>query len=178
MIKGGSAMSSNSMVSRVENDCVLILERVFDAPRDFLFKMFKEPEHLKRWCGPKGWEVPVCTVDFRPGGVWHYCMKCVDQNLGQFFGMESWGKGIYKEIIEPEKISYTDYFSDAEGNLNDSMPSTEMTLEFIDFNGKTKLINRAEYVSAEALKTVMDMGMLQGITETWDRLDEIIQSLK
>lgn len=48
MIKGGSAMSSNSMVSRVENDCVLILERVFDAPRDFLFKMFKEPEHLKR----------------------------------------------------------------------------------------------------------------------------------
>ncbi|MGE7930663.1 SRPBCC domain-containing protein [Lysinibacillus xylanilyticus] len=170
-------MSNNSMVYRIENDRVLILERVFDAPRDLVFKMFKDPEHLKRWWGPRGWEIPVCTVDFRTGGVWHYCMKCVDQNLGEFFGMESWGKGVYKEIIEPEKISYTDYFSDAEGNSNDSMPSTEITLEFINLGGKTKLINRAEYVSAEALKTVMDMGMLQGITETWDRLNEHVQSL-
>ncbi|KOP78708.1 ATPase [Lysinibacillus sp. FJAT-14745] len=171
-------MSNNSMVARVENDRVLILERVFDAPRDLLFEMFKEPEHLKRWWGPRGWEIPVCTVDFRPGGVWHYCMKCVDENQGDFFGMESWGKGVYKEIIEPEKISYTDYFSDAEGISNDAMPSTEITLEFIDMGGKTKLINRAEYVSAEALKTVMDMGMEQGITETWDRLNEQVQSLK
>ncbi|KIV69686.1 MULTISPECIES: SRPBCC domain-containing protein [Bacillus] len=171
-------MSNNTMVSRVENDRVLVLERVFDAPRDLVFSMFKEPEHLKHWWGPRGWEIPVCTVDFRPGGVWHYCMKCVNQNLEQFFGMESWGKAVYKEIIEPEKIVYTDYFSDAEGNVNDSMPSTEMTLEFIDLGGKTKLINRAEYVSEEALKTVMDMGMLQGITETWDRLNERLESLK
>ncbi|WP_433774244.1 SRPBCC family protein [Bacillus wiedmannii] len=171
-------MSNNTMVSRVENDRVLVLERVFDAPRDLVFSMFKEPEHLKHWWGPKGWEMPSCTVDFRPEGVWHYCMKCVDQNLGQFFGMESWGKGVYKESIEPEKIVYTDYFSDAEGNVNDSMPSTEMTLEFIDLGGKTKLINRAEYVNEEALKTVMDMGMLQGITETWDRLNERLESLK
>ncbi|QWG28754.1 MULTISPECIES: SRPBCC domain-containing protein [Bacillus] len=171
-------MSKNTMVSRVENDRVLVLERVFDAPRDLVFSMFKEAEHLKQWWGPRGWEIPSCTVDFRPGGVWHYCMKCVDQNMGQFFGMESWGKGVYKEIIEPEKIVYTDYFSDAEGNVNDSMPSTEMTLEFIDLGGKTKLINRAEYVNKEALKTVMDMGMLQGITETWDRLNERLESLK
>ncbi|PEX83829.1 SRPBCC domain-containing protein [Bacillus cereus] len=171
-------MSNNTMVSRVENGRVLVLERVFDAPRDLVFSMFKEPEHLKHWWGPKGWEIPSCTVDFRPGGVWHYCMKCVDQNLGQFFGMESWGKGVYKEIIEPEKIVYTDYFSDAEGNVNDSMPSTEMTLEFIDLGGKTQLINRAEYVNKEALKSVMDMGMLQGITETWDRLNERLESLK
>ncbi|WP_397538217.1 SRPBCC domain-containing protein [Rummeliibacillus pycnus] len=171
-------MSNNEMLSRVENDRVLVLERVFDAPRELVFKMFKEPEHLKRWWGPRGWEIPVCTIDFRPEGIWHYCMKCVDQNLGEFFGMESWGKGVYKEIIEPEKIVYTDYFSDAEGNSNDSMPSTEITLEFIDMGGKTKLINRAEYVSEEALKTVMDMGMLQGISETWDRLNELVESVK
>lgn len=52
------------------------------------------------------------------------------------------------------------------------MPSTEITLEFIDLGGKTKLVYRAQYVSAEALKTVMDMGMMQGITETWDRLED------
>ncbi|WMT43220.1 SRPBCC domain-containing protein [Paenibacillus sp. D2_2] len=168
-------MSKNEMVSRVENDRILVLERVFDAPRDLVFRMFKEPEHLKRWWGPRGWEIPVCNIDFRPGGVWHYCMKCIDQNLGEFYGMESWGKGVYKEIIEFEKIVYNDYFSDAEGNNNESLPTTLMTLEFIDLGGKTKLVNRAEYVSPEALKTVMDMGMLQGITETWDRLGEMLE---
>ncbi|MNX89148.1 hypothetical protein D3C86_1211530 [compost metagenome] len=171
-------MSSSVMESRVESEKVLVLERVFDAPRELVFKMYQDPEHLKRWWGPRGWEVPVCNVDFRPGGVWHYCMKCVDQNQGQFFGMESWGKAVYKEIIEPEKIVYVDYFSDAEGNENPAMPSTEVTLEFIDLGGKTKLVSRGEYVSAEALKTVMAMGMLQGITETWDRLEERLNAVK
>ena len=171
-------MSGNAMVSRIENDRVLVLERVFDAPRDLVFKMFKEPEHLKRWWGPKGWELPVCNIDFRPGGVWHYCMRCVDPSQGDFYGMESWGKCVYKEILEPERIIYTDYFSDAEGEINESLPSTEITMEFIELDGKTKLINRAEYAFAEALKTVMDMGMLQGITKTWNRLEELLIEVK
>lgn len=117
-------------------------------------------------------------MDFRPGGVWHYCMKCVDKNQGEFYGMESCGKQVYKDIVEPEKIVYTDYFTDAEGNENDAMPATEGTLEFIDLGGKTRLVSRSEYISAEALKTVMDMGMLQGITETWDRLEERLSEAK
>ncbi|WNQ08858.1 SRPBCC domain-containing protein [Paenibacillus aurantius] len=171
-------MANQTMVSRVENERVLVLERVFNAPRELVFKMFKDPEHLKRWWGPRGWELPVCNIDFRPGGVWHYCMKCVDKNQGDFYGMESWGKGIYGEIAEPEMFQYKDYFSDAEGGVNETLPATEITLEFIEMDGKTKLVNRAQYVSAEALKTVMDMGMMQGITETWDRLEEHLNSVK
>ncbi|WGG46556.1 SRPBCC domain-containing protein [Rossellomorea sp. DA94] len=169
--------NSNQMLSKVENNRVLVLERIFDAPRDLVFSMFKEPEHLKAWWGPRGWELPVCRVDFRPGGVWHYCMKCVDSNQGQFYGMESWGKGVYKEIIEPEKIVYVDAFSDAEGNTNEDLPETEVTMEFIDMGSRTKLISRSLYSSEDALKTVMDMGMIQGITETWDRLEEALQLL-
>jgi uncharacterized protein YndB with AHSA1/START domain len=171
-------MSNNEMSSRIEGDRILVLERIFDAPRDLVFTMFKDPEHLKHWWGPNGWELPVCHVDFQPGGIWHYCMKCMDQNQGDFYGMESWGKAVYKDIIEPEKIIYVDYFSDAEGNIDENLPSTEVTLEFIDMEGKTKLVNRSKYVSAEALKTVMDMGMLQGITETWDRLKEHLNEIK
>ncbi|UOQ46707.1 SRPBCC domain-containing protein [Gracilibacillus caseinilyticus] len=166
-------MSTSEMKSRVVNEKVLVLERIFHAPQDLVFQMFKEADHLKHWWGPAGWELPVCHVDFRNGGSWHYCMKCVDRNQGDFYGMESWGKVIYKKIIEPETIIYTDYFSDAEGTIDETMPSSEITLEFIDIgNGQTKLVNHAEYVSAEALQKVMDMGMLQGITETWDRLEE------
>ena len=171
-------MSNDKTVSSVENDQVLVLERVFDAPRELVFTMFKEPEHLKHWWGPKGWELPVCTIDFRPGGVWHYCMKCVDKNQGKFYGMESWGKQVYKEIVEPEMIVYTDYFSDAEGNENEALPTTEGTMTFTDLGGRTRLVSRSAYVSAEALKSVMDMGMLQGITETWDRLEERLGEAK
>jgi len=168
----------SKMISRVENERVLVLERDFNAPRDLVYSMFKEPEHLKFWWGPSGWELPVCDIDFRPGGRWHYCMKCVDPSQGDFYGMESWGLGVYQAISEPESILYVDYFSDAEGNKNAELPATDVTLSFIDLGGKTRLINRGEYVSAEALQTVVDMGMLQGISETWDRLEKRLEELK
>jgi uncharacterized protein YndB with AHSA1/START domain len=163
---------ANKMNSRVENGNTLVLERVFNAPQALVFKAYTDAEHLKHWWGPRGWEVPYCKVDFRVGGVWHYMMKCMDKNQGDYYGMESWGKGIYKEIAEPKKIGYTDYFSDKDANINEDLPSTDVTVEFIEENGKTKIVSRAKYVSPEALKQVMDMGMLEGITQTWDRLEE------
>lgn len=168
-------MSKNTMTSRVEGDRTLVLEREFDAPRELVFNAFKDPEHLKQWWGPKGWELPVCKVDFRPGGVWHYCMKCVDKTQGQYYGMESWGKAVYQEITEPAKVSYIDYFSDAQGSENRDMPSTKGTNTFVDLGGRTKLVSRAEYASPEALKTVMDMGMIDGIGQTYDRLDDLLR---
>jgi uncharacterized protein YndB with AHSA1/START domain len=168
---------SNKMSVKVEGQ-EIILERVFDAPRELVFKAFSEAEHLKHWWGPRGWTLTVCNVDFRPGGIWHYCMKCIDENQGDFYGFESWGKAVYKEIEEAEKIVYVDYFSDAEGNEAEGMPSTLVTMTFVEQEGRTKLISRGEYASAEALKTVMEMGMEQGITETWDRLEEHLQSIQ
>ncbi|WP_376739078.1 SRPBCC domain-containing protein [Paenibacillus sp. 598K] len=163
----------SKMTSRVEGN-VLILERVFKAPRQLVFQAFSDAEHLKHWWGPRGWTLPVCNVDFRPGGVWHYCMKCEDRAQGDFYGMESWGKGVYSEIVSGEKIAYKDYFSDAEGNENPELPATDIVLLFDDHEEGTLVINRAVYASAEGLKTVLDMGMEQGITETWDRLDEYL----
>ncbi|MFS0659601.1 SRPBCC domain-containing protein [Niallia alba] len=169
---------SAQMNSRVEGN-VLVLEREFDAPKTLVFKAFSEEEHLKKWWGPRGWILTVCTIDFRVNGVWHYCMKCIDEIQGDFFGFESWGKGVYQEILQGEKIVYIDYFSDAEGNEAEGMPATQSTLLFEEIEGgKTKLTNRAEYASHEALKSVLDMGMEHGIKETWDRLEEHLDSIK
>ncbi|GGG25347.1 SRPBCC family protein [Paenibacillus abyssi] len=172
-------MSNNAIVSRVENDGkTLVLEREFNAPRDLVFKAYTEAEHLKHWWGPRGFEVTHCTVDFRPGGVWHYCMKCTDPNMGEWFGMESWGKGIYHEINAPQSFTYTDYFSDAEGNENTEMPATKVRNEFVDLgNGKMKIVSYSEYATAEALKQVKDMGMMQGITETMDNLEAYLKKI-
>ncbi|RXZ78796.1 SRPBCC domain-containing protein [Paenibacillaceae bacterium] len=156
---------------------VLIMERVFDAPRELVFEAHSSAEHLKHWWGPRGWVLSACTVDFRPGGIWHYCMKCIDSNQGDFFGFESWAKAVYKEIVPSEKIVYTDYFSDAEGNEAEGMPSSDAEMTFVQLeNNKTKIITRSKYDSEEALKKVIEMGMEQGISETSDRLEEYLQT--
>lgn len=167
---------SNKMTSKVEGS-VLILERFFDAPQELVFEAYSRAEHLKKWWGPRGWELTVCNIDFRPNGVWHYCMKCLDKNQGDFYGMESWGKAVYKDIVTPEKIVYTDYFSDEDGNETEGMPSSDITLLFIEHEGKTKLVTKAKYETPEELQTVIDMGMEQGISETMDRLEEHLQTI-
>jgi len=165
---------TNKMTFKVDGS-VLIMERTFAAPRELVFEAYSSAEHLKHWWGPRGWVLSACTVDFRPGGVWHYCMTCMDKNQGDFYGFESWGKAIYKEMNAPEKIVYTDYFSDAEGNLTEGMPSSEIEITFVQLaDNQTKLVSRATYASEEELKKVVEMGMEQGISETYDRLEEYL----
>ncbi|MBX3142224.1 MAG: SRPBCC domain-containing protein [Trueperaceae bacterium] len=166
-------MSDQKMFTRIEGN-TLVLERTFDAPRERVFAAFTDCKHLKHWWGPRGWDLPVCRMDFREGGSWLYCMKCVDESMGEWFGMESWGKAVYGAINAPERFEYTDYFCDANGEVNTDLPATTAVNEYIDLGDRTTVISTATYVSAEALKTVLDMGMLEGVTQTWDRLEELV----
>jgi len=161
-----------SMTSNIEHGNELVLERTFHAPRALVFEAFTQAEHLRQWWGPRGWDITHCTVDLRPGGRWHYCMTCMDQAQTGFYGMESWGLGIYDEIEAPVRLVYTDYFSDASGAVNPDMPSSQTSLTFEEVGGGTRIVSRSVYSTEAALKTVMDMGMLEGIAQTWDRLSE------
>lgn len=86
----------------------LIIARTFDAPRSLVWKMFSQPEHLARWWGPKGLVWVSGTLDFRPGGRFHYCMR------GEG-GYELWGKFEYHQIEEPNRITWVNCFSDPDG---------------------------------------------------------------
>jgi len=152
-------------------DQVLIMTRFFNAPRELVFEAYTSCEHLKNWWGPKEWPMDECTIDFRPGGEWFYCLR------GPNDGDESWGKAIYKEIAEPERIVYADYFCDKDGNINEEMPAPEITMTFESFDDKTKLTGTAQYPTAEALKTVLDMGMVDGMGSSLDRLEEHLGNL-
>lgn len=145
-----------------------VMERVFAAPRALVFRAFTQPEHLKQWWGPKGWTLPVCEIDFREGGTWFYGMRSPDG------GMESYGKATYREIVPPERIVYEDAFADAEGNVNAEMPQMVITMTFAEHDGKTTLTSRTLFASAADLKVAVDMGMEQGATETWDRLEAFV----
>lgn len=150
---------------------VFSVERIFDAPRDLVWKMWSEADHLKQWWGPKGWTLPVCEVDFRPGGVWHYCMRSPE-------GQEGWGKAIYREILAPERLVYTDAFSDAEGNVAEGMPEMEIVVTFTEVDGKTKMNSQTLFASAEDLQAVLNMGMEQGFDETLGRLEDYLAQQK
>ncbi len=144
-----------------------VMERIFDAPCELVFQAFSACERVARWWGPKGWTLPVCQMDFRPGGVWLYCMRGPA-------GEEGCGKATYREIVEPERIVYTDAFADADGNVLEGMPEMLITLTFAEHNGKTKLTNRAEFASVADKEATLAMGMVEGLTETLDRLEEYL----
>lgn len=164
----------NTKVTKDLEKRELTIERVFDAPRERVWAAYSDADNLAKWWGPRGWETTIKEFDFRPGGVWHYCMKCVDKNQGEFYGQESWGKALYQEIDEPDSFVYEDYFSDAAGTLNKEMPVTTITMTFLNEDGKTKLISRGVYESEPALQQVIDMGIEYGIGETLDRLEEFV----
>ncbi len=87
-----------------------VISRVFDAPRDKVWKAFTEPERLKQWWGPKGFVVTHCKVDLRPGGIMHYCLRTPD-------GSDIWGRFVYREIVPPSKLVFINSFSDEKGGV-------------------------------------------------------------
>lgn len=150
---------------------ILYLESKFDAPRELVYEAYTKAEHLARWWGPAGWTVPVCKVELHPGGSWHYCMESPDGTV------KSWGKAIYREINEPEQLVYNDYFSDEEGHIDPEAPGLLITLGFHEEDGATKVVNRAEYASPEALRNSLNM-VVAGMNQTWERLADYLQSIQ
>jgi uncharacterized protein YndB with AHSA1/START domain len=115
----------------------LVITRIFDAPRRIVFKAWSEPEHLMRWWGPHGFTCPICEMDFRVGGRWRFCMRSPEGN-------EEWQQGVYREIVEPERIVFSYAFEDVNGvsGLSGWKPGhqTTVTVNFADHEGnKTKL---------------------------------------
>lgn len=125
----------------------LRIVRVFNAPREKVWKAWTEPEHLKKWWGPKDFTAPHIKQDLRTGGKYLYCMR---GPAGSEWDKDMWSGGIYEEVIPMEKIVATDHFSDAEGNwvspkefgMPGEWPDEEMriTVTFEDAGeGKTKV---------------------------------------
>lgn len=153
----------------------LTLERIFNAPRQKVWDAFTKPELFRQWWGPRGWETEVKEFSFTEGGVNHYGMKCLDESQGEWYGKYSWGKMVFSNINPIDSFDYQDFFVDENAVVQIGMPVITTHQQFIEENGTIKIISVGTYENEEALKMVMDMGMLQGITETWDRLDEVVR---
>jgi len=147
-----------------ENPNVLIIERVFDAPRERVFRAWADPEEFSKWYGPNGFTIPVCEMDFRVGGSFHYCMRSEN-------GFEFWLGGVYKEIVPDDIIVFTNYMADEEGNpvstgKADWPDETIVRVTFEDTQGKTKLTLRHEGMPPSEDRDRAG----QGYNQTFDRL--------
>jgi len=108
----------------------LLLTRVFDAPRKLVYEAWTKPEHLERWQGaPQGYTVTSHQVDLRPGGAFRICMRSPE-------GVDHWLQGVYREVVEPEKLVFTHGWLNAEGQPG---PETLVTITFANHDGQTEL---------------------------------------
>jgi len=161
-------------------ETAFVITRTFDAPRDLLFKVMTEAKHLVHWWGPRGFTMVSATVDLRPGGLFHYGMKGPD-------GTEMWGKFVYREIAEPERLSYVVSFSDPEANTTRAPFNQDWPLEvlnvmtFTENEGKTTI--RIEGIPINATEAEIDAfasnhkSMQQGFTGTMNQLEEYLTTL-
>ncbi len=115
-----------------------VISRVFDAPRERVWKAWTEIEQLKQWWGPIGFVVTYCKLDLRPGGLMHYCLRAPD-------GSDMWGRFAYREIVKPERLVWINSFSDKDGGVtvHPMMPGwpreTHTTVTFKDLGGRTEV---------------------------------------
>ncbi len=154
-----------SLIVTLPSDREIVMTRVFDAPRRLVFEAHTKPEHVKRWWGPRRLTMVVCEMDFRPGGAWRFVHRGPD---GQEYGF----RGVYREIVAPERIVQTFEF--------DGMPGhgSLETLTLVEKHGKTTLTARSVFQSVEDRDGMLKSGMEAGARETMDRLAELLETLK
>jgi uncharacterized protein YndB with AHSA1/START domain len=118
----------------------LVVTRIIDAPRALVFKAWIEPEQVARWWGPQGFVTTFCDMDIRPGGAFRCCMRSPA-------GTDHWKRGVYREIVEPERIVFTFAWEAADGN-----PGHELltTVTFTDLGAQTRLtLHQAAFETVE-----------------------------
>src|SRR5579871_3749344 len=127
-----------------------VIARVFEAPRALVFKAWTDPKHMAQWWGPRGFTNPVCELDVRPGGAWRIVMRGPDGALHPT-------KGVYREVVEPERLVMTINHSELSDEWHDLVnpnrdkakgkPGLEgvMTVMFEEFDGRTKLTVRVSF---------------------------------
>ena len=154
----------------------MTITRVFDAPRELVWKAWTDPKYVMQWWGPKGFTAPVCKMDFRVGGKYLCCMRSPE-------GQEFWNAGEYHEIVPHEKIVSSMYFADAQGNKvnpeaygieHEAIEDVHDTILFEDLgNGKTKLT----FIGNEPMESAKNSGQVEGWNQILDKIAVLLAEM-
>src|SRR5271165_3774162 len=146
------------------SDREVVVTRVFNAPRRLVFEAWTNPSYVPRWLlGPPGWTMPVCEIDLRVGGEWHFVWRKAD-------GTEMEMRGVYQEIVPPERLVSRE-------SWGGPWPETLNTLTLAEEEGKTTITNTVLYPSKEARDAALQTGMKEGMSLSFDRLAEYLRNM-
>ena len=141
----------------------LVFERTFDAPREKVWHAFTDPAIVSGWWGPRETQTEVVEMDVRVGGKWRYISRAPGRDPVEFFGE-------YLEVTPPERLRWTFMF-DVDGLGPQGGPET---FTFEDLGGRTRVISRGHFGSADEIEGALATGMVKGAIETWDRLATVL----
>jgi len=147
----------------------LVLVREIDAPRALVWKAWTDPEHLKKWWAPKPWTTVLCTMELRPGGRFRTVMRGPD-------GTEHDGDGVILEVVERERLVFTDALLPGWRPAPAPFMTAIITLE--DHAGGTRYTARALHKDAAVLKKHEEMGFHEGWAKASEQLAEVVRSLR
>lgn len=143
----------------------MVIERVFDAPRELVWAALTSPEHVPNWWGTHGTTAVVTEMDVRPGGRWRIAPATPDRGGVAF-------KGEYLEVVPPERLVRT-----SSPDMEPNGPPAVETITLEELAGKTTLRHHARFPSAEVLDFALSTGMTKGILEMYDRLADLLTKL-
>ncbi len=157
----------NTLKVTARGDREIVMTRAFDAPRALVFDAMTKPELLKRWFGAlPGWSLDVCEVDLTVGGKYRYLRRGPD---GVTMGM----RGVYREIVVPERIVSTEQFDEA------WYPGGAVgTLVLREEDGRTLMTTTMLYDSREAREAVLKSPMEQGAGAGYNKLEEFLAEMQ
>jgi len=145
----------------------LVMTRVFDAPRELVFKAWTETKHVAQWWGPKGFTNPVCEMDLRVGGAIRIHMRAPN---GVVYPMT----GVFQEIDEPGRLVFVSSALDDKG---EAMFEVLTDVIFAEQQGKTALTMQARVVRSTAQAAQHIKGMEAGWGQSLDRLGAYVGSM-
>lgn len=139
--------------------------RVVAAPRTLVFEVHTNPRHLPNWLlGPPGWTMPVCEIDLRPGGAYHYVWRTAD-------GTEMSISGTFEQVAAPDRLVSTEAWSG-------DWPATRNTVTFTELDGPaTRITTEIRYPSPEARDAAIRTGMRDGMDAGYGLLDAYLERL-
>jgi len=154
-------MSTNSSSLTIISDLEIAMTRVFDAPRELVFKAYTTPEMVSQRWGQRASTTIIDKLDLRPGGGWRYIQRDAD-------GTEYAFNGEYREVTPPERLVNTFEFEPIPGHV------IVDTATFEDLDVKTRVTVSSLFQSVEDRDGMLASGMEGGANESWDQLAELL----
>jgi uncharacterized protein YndB with AHSA1/START domain len=142
----------------------IVTTRDFDAPRHLLYRAFTEPDLLAQWLGPRRYTMTIERFDLRDGGTWRYLHA---DDAGNTYGFH----GVFHGDPSPEGIVQTFEFEGAPGNVQMD------TVTFEEHDGGTTVRTNSVFQSVEARDAMYESGMAEGMSEGYERLEELLAKL-